>query len=269
LYILNNKECFYQWDLNMKLTCDDFKVGDTIHFITVEHSEPLGMLTYQLDDKVVVDVPNILLQSAYPITAFRYICEGECVQTVDEATFKVVARCKPSDYIYEETEVLNWKELDLRVQDLQETKVDKGVSYINRDIRIIYDGLTHVIGALEVKQIGDILWVIDNGYYYPTPTFETSNEKLVFEFDLPKSISNKICDQYGRYGDTGFIDHVPALASGYKPTRINCYATLTRSNIGDEVDTYQVTYVGLSSLVKEDLVSILVGFSVKIPILLV
>lgn len=253
----------------MKLTCDDFKVGDTIHFITVEHSEPLGILTYQLDDKVVVDVPNILLQSAYPITAFRYICEGECVQTVDEATFKVVARCKPSDYIYEETEVLNWKELDSRLTQLDERKVDKGVSYINRDIRVVDKGLTYMTGTLEVKQIGDVLWIVDSSYYYPTPNFETATNRIVLEFDLPKSISDKLYDESGNYGKVNRIDYAPVLVAGKSSTRLQCYAILKRTKLGDEVDTFQIEYAGLSGLKKDDIQGILVGFSLKMPLLLV
>ena len=103
--IYNNREAFYQWDMNQKITDTSFGVGDLIHFTTPSMSNALVVECYDLIGVVVVDVPNILLQGVEPITAYRYIND----HTRNEYTFPIVQRAKPDDYFYEETETYTVK----------------------------------------------------------------------------------------------------------------------------------------------------------------
>lgn len=103
--IYDGRESFYQWDLNQKITSDAFKVGDIIHFSNMIHPLALTVKAYELDGRVVADVPNILLQTTYSIKAFRYISNPTSAQTVEERTFIVNQKAQPSDYFYTETEL--------------------------------------------------------------------------------------------------------------------------------------------------------------------
>ena len=105
MYIVDGRKSFYQWDLNQKITCDGLKIGDEVHLRNARSSTALVVLAYELDGKIVVDVPNILLQASYPITAYRYIYNGTSAYTTKEYTFNVKQRPMPDDYVYVETEL--------------------------------------------------------------------------------------------------------------------------------------------------------------------
>lgn len=110
MQIYDGREHFYQWDKNQKITSNRFRVGDEIHFHNIKTSTALPLIAYELDGKVVVDVPNILLQSSQPITVYRYINNADnSGYTIEEQIFKVTQRAKPDDYVYTETEIYTIK----------------------------------------------------------------------------------------------------------------------------------------------------------------
>ena len=104
MFILNGRPVFYQWDLEQKITSQKFKIGDQIHFTNDEQSTALVLIAYEYNGQTVVDVPNILLQSAMPITVYRYIKNDDYSHTIEQQVFNVVARTKPDNYIYTKTE---------------------------------------------------------------------------------------------------------------------------------------------------------------------
>ena len=106
MFILDGRKAFYQWDLEQKITSSKFKTGDQIHFTNDDQTTALVLIAYELNGQVVVDVPNILLQSAIPITVYRYIKNNDDAHTIEQQDFYVVPRTKPDDYIYTETEHL-------------------------------------------------------------------------------------------------------------------------------------------------------------------
>lgn len=106
MYILDGRESFYQWDINQKIKSNKFKVGDEVHFYNSKLTEALVVTAYELDGNVVADVPNILLQNAILFKAWVYVQNDGTAKTTYEHAFKVEQRAKPSDYVYEETEVL-------------------------------------------------------------------------------------------------------------------------------------------------------------------
>lgn len=109
LKIYDGRERFYQWDIDQKITSNTFKVGDEIHFYNRKLSTTPVVIAYELGGKVVADVPNILLQSSSPITAYRYITDENGSKTIEEHTFEVTQRPKPDDYVYTETEIYTIK----------------------------------------------------------------------------------------------------------------------------------------------------------------
>ena len=120
MQIYNGRESFYQWDIDQKITSTDFAVGDEIHFHNLKQSTALVVRAYELNGKVVADVPNILLQSSHSLTAYRYFTDKNGQYTIDEQIFSVRQRAKPDDYVYTETEVLNYNTLDKRITTLEE-----------------------------------------------------------------------------------------------------------------------------------------------------
>lgn len=111
IYIQNGRDRFYQWDLNQHLVVENESIKQ-LHFTNALITEAL--ITEVIDG--VAAVPNILLQTDWDIVVYG-TC-GECVR--DTAKFKVEPRIKPSDYVYTETETLNYEALEKRVAALEE-----------------------------------------------------------------------------------------------------------------------------------------------------
>lgn len=109
--ILGGRAYFYQWDLNQKITVEDASIAE-LHFSTMLCSEAL---VCPVKDGAA-DVPNILLQKGAAITVYGYC--GKCYTKV-ERTFKVMTREKPADYVYTETEVKTYKQLEENIKGLR------------------------------------------------------------------------------------------------------------------------------------------------------
>lgn len=122
--IYDGRESFYQWDLNQKIASTELKVGDQVHFFNMKQQTALVVKAYELDNKIVADVPNILLQSSYPIYVYHYVTVDGSSFTKREYKFDVEQRAKPDDYVYTETEVLTYTSLDKRITDLENREVD-------------------------------------------------------------------------------------------------------------------------------------------------
>ena len=118
--ILDGREEFYQWDVDRKLIISDTTV-DEVHFCNRTDDCSLVVKVYELDGQRVADVPNILLQTDWPVRVYAY-CGGS--YTKQMATYKVRSRTKPADYVYTETEVLNYSTLLERIEELEEKEVE-------------------------------------------------------------------------------------------------------------------------------------------------
>lgn len=119
MYIYDGRTTFYQWDTNQKVTSESFKVGDEVHFFNLKQPNALVVLAYELNGEIVADVPNILLQSSYPIIVYRMYIDNNGRHTREEYTFKVAQRAKPINYVYTETEIKNYADIDARVDKLE------------------------------------------------------------------------------------------------------------------------------------------------------
>lgn len=109
--IEGGRKCFYQWDLNQKIIVNDRNI-DEVHFCNGTSDKSL--VSVVKDGKA--SVPNVLLQVACKVKVYGYSVN----HTVVEKVYEVKARTKPEDYVYEETEVYRWAELDKRIQQLEE-----------------------------------------------------------------------------------------------------------------------------------------------------
>lgn len=112
----------YQWDKCRKIAIDDPEGKITeIHYAR-DCDNSCIVVTVKTDESGAkyAEIPNILLQSFCPVFAYAVnVQNGESI-TVTASTFIVRQKGKPADYVYTETEVLCYKELDKRIKKLEE-----------------------------------------------------------------------------------------------------------------------------------------------------
>lgn len=100
-----------QWDKDRKVIVTGFEGGAEVHFASP--GDDHGAYVVELTGGEAA-VPNILLTMAGVINVYVYPTD----RTVFAAALPVMAREKPDDYIYTETEVLSYKTLDEKIGDL-------------------------------------------------------------------------------------------------------------------------------------------------------
>ena len=115
-YIEDGRDQFYQWDIDRKIVINDTTITQ-IHFCNRTDNCSLVVEVQNVNGKRVAQVPNILLQTDWDIRVYGYC--GGCY-TKHKKVFKVVNRTKPADYVYTETEVLNYSTLLERIEQLEE-----------------------------------------------------------------------------------------------------------------------------------------------------
>lgn len=108
LKINDGRKHFYQWDINQKLI-----VGKAAKFVHFYNEIAENSLVVEVIDGFA-DVPNIYLTETWTIHAFAH--DGEKV--IGAAAFEIVPRAKPDDYVYTQTEVKTWEELDKKIDKL-------------------------------------------------------------------------------------------------------------------------------------------------------
>lgn len=101
--IINGRGSFYQWDFDQKLAVLDDTVTE-VHFPLGTGSCP-PLPVYEYNGQRVVDVPNILLQTAGMQRVYAFVLDDCGGRTICTETFRVNERAKPDDYIYTEIEL--------------------------------------------------------------------------------------------------------------------------------------------------------------------
>lgn len=104
---------FYQWDIDQKIVinlegCDVnyLKNAPEVHFCNSSRKEALVVRsTVSNHDTITIDVPNVLLQEAYPLLVYVYLTDANdssSQKTILYSEIPVRKRAKPSDYLYVE-----------------------------------------------------------------------------------------------------------------------------------------------------------------------
>lgn len=118
-YIEDGREHFYQWDTDRRIVVEDPTIKE-VHFCNRTGDCSLVCEVYFHDNDFggvyVANVPNILLQTDWKIRVYAY--DGK--HTRYDASYEVKSRTKPADYVYTETEVLNYNTLLERIETLEE-----------------------------------------------------------------------------------------------------------------------------------------------------
>lgn len=108
--IVDGRECFYQWDTNRQIAVDDPTITE-VHFCN--RVDNCSLVVEVVDG--VANVPNLILQYGFKLKVFGY--DGEA--TMHEQEFEVKARTKPSDYVYTETEIKRFDDLNKRIDEIE------------------------------------------------------------------------------------------------------------------------------------------------------
>lgn len=242
--IYDGREYFYQWDIDRKLIIEDPDVKE-VHFTNRATNDAYVCETYAEDDKTLVNVPNILLQTNWRIQVYAY--DGK--HTKHDKCYEVRGRSKPVDYVYTETEVKNFSLLESQIEE-----VDNRISNVSRGISEVEDkvsGLVYEIKELDKttesfsNQISDLDFDVismENTIYSMQgvisekqdktiiSTTTLSDGKMVFSFDGYERCSSelRVCDNVTNisfiFGDGDYPnDYMSGLSfnSGETPTAID------------------------------------------------
>lgn len=111
--IYDGREHFYQWDLDRKLIVEDKSITQ-VHFSNSTSSYALLRNVYEVNGMYLVDVPNLLLQDNWDIKVYGF----DSNYTKHSASYDVIARARPENYVYTEKEQLLWEQLNERIDEI-------------------------------------------------------------------------------------------------------------------------------------------------------
>lgn len=113
-----NGSPLYQWDRNRQLKIDavDIHSKFEIHCGHAKDTTTLIVEPIIEGDTILANIPNILLQREGFLRVY-VVVSGD---TIYDQSFYVIARAKPDDYVYTETEVKSYEALDKRITALEE-----------------------------------------------------------------------------------------------------------------------------------------------------
>lgn len=165
--ISDGRDKLYQWDIDDALSLVGDKAAEVseVHFCHKYTQQPLTVAVDHTGEVPIVQVPNILLQKSNSIIVYAY-CRGEDAEyTRCDELIKVEPRPKPADYVYTETEVLNYKKLaEQFVAELHEN-VDTALQEAKESGE--FDGADGATFTPSVASDGTLSWTNDKGLDNP------------------------------------------------------------------------------------------------------
>lgn len=159
--IANDRKSLWQWDLNQQLTV----AGDCTEVHYLDKGTPSTLTVEVKDGKA--DIPNILLQKAGRLVVYAYIIDAQDHHTKVCETFGIASRPKPAEYVYTETEVKTWNDLQSQIGNLDELKTeskDTLVAAINEAART-GGGAGGSLPAVTTADAGKFLRVSRSGFW--------------------------------------------------------------------------------------------------------
>ena len=175
----DGREQLYQWDINRRIIVNDPNIGE-VHFCN--HISDCALVVKVKNG--LADIPNILLQDARPIRAYAYMDDS---YTLTEQQFPVKARTKPCDYVYTETEVIQYSALDER-------------------IKAIETGITDTVATEVNKYIEDNPITVDLSNYYNKAETNAAIGEAISGIEFPAEYITETELNAKGYATTGYVD---------------------------------------------------------------
>ena len=168
--IQDGRENFVQWDLNRKIFVEDESITQ-VHFANLSNQ---NALVTEVKNHLA-DVPNVLLQDYG--TILIYGCDGN--YTKYSEAYRVLRREKPDNYVYTETEVLNYNNLLGRLDNL-EGNIDKIIADYLRENPPQVD----LSGYATKEYVDNAIAAINLSNYF---TKEEANAKFAAKEEIPST----------------------------------------------------------------------------------
>ena len=189
----------WQWDLNHRLILDGCNSGIEVHFSSCYSENALVTETYADGELVFANVPNIMLTKAADISVFVYIDD----QVAHSALISVFERPKPEDYIYTETEVKRFEDLERRLNELEKSTLPGGGG-----LTITDDGMGHI-----TISSGGTSTIVDDGAGHIT--FTAEDYKELESLETPNGVYNSFPDKLARNELKGKVPVPDKPVEGY------------------------------------------------------
>jgi hypothetical protein len=152
--ILDGRDCFYQWDSERKLIVLDKDITE-VHFCNRSDTCSLVCEVYDADGMRLVNVPNILLQDDLRINVYAY----DKQYTKHSQCYKVIRRTKPAAYVYTETEIKRYDNLEARLSALEKNGIPSDVDLTGYATKDYVDDTANELETV----LRDILEAIQSG----------------------------------------------------------------------------------------------------------
>lgn len=127
--LADGRNSLYQWDTDVKVLFDEPIDGiNEIHFNSRYCKSSLTVDVVRTGTEIYATIPNILLQKNCDIVAYAFHYGDDGSYTTHRKVFEVEGRPKPSGYVYVETEVKCYENLEKRIKDLEERETDVDIT---------------------------------------------------------------------------------------------------------------------------------------------
>lgn len=224
--IYDGREEFYQWDLDRKLIVDDEAVNQ-VHYCNRTSDCSLVCEVRTEGNLRVVDVPNIILQTDWKVHAYAY----DTNYTKHEELFNIVKRTKPEDYVYTETEVLNYNTLLERIDNVENNIGSEVENYLKENpIEVDLSGYaTEQYVNTAIENI-DIPEVDLTGY-----ATEKYVDDAIAAIDIPEPEAAEVDFSQTSFGGAGWLELARAISS------------YSKFNTGTSIDSFAIDIKGKSN----------------------
>lgn len=210
---------FTQWDVNQTITIKGLNIDNApiFHFYNKKYTESIGVQSILKDGNIIVDVPNILLETDLPINVFVYLITQSSGKSIYEFHIPIHSKKKPADYLY----IDNIKELivggytlDSIKQELNEsiTNAENSLSLLNTE----NSKAQTFINELSDKNITPTISSIISGYY----GFEGYDDILGLQVDYENKVFTRLAGAVG-------------LNAGDDFDQFSMYGGMKRCNVSD------------------------------------
>jgi hypothetical protein len=120
--LTDGRKLFYQWDTGRQLIVNN-ESFEEVHFCNGSSDRSLVCKVFEQNGKRLVNVPNILLQDSRSISVFAFVEDDNGGYTKYRVVYGVRARTKPDNYVYTEEEILQYRTLSNRIDQIEQNGV--------------------------------------------------------------------------------------------------------------------------------------------------
>lgn len=171
--MITTKGQLYQWDTGRLIEVypvDNYKV-DEIHVFNGTTKFALVLKTWvdEKNGRTYAKIPDVLLQSDNNMDIYAVMSNDLGEHTQKHINVTVLRRAKPEDYVYTETEILRYAELEKRIEELEKNGTGNSGGSADAVISLIKP----LSSVLQRDENGEL--VIDEKGFY---TFNASDTSL-------------------------------------------------------------------------------------------